>query len=134
MDALTLPLTAAALIFGVALVFSMLGLGGGMLYVPKFQWLALPLKTVAIPLSLLLNGVTTLSAFLHYWREGLVDFRGGLQAALAAMAAAPLGAWCIGFMPRRALLGLFATFTALASLHSLRTGERETATPPSPRC
>ena len=31
------------LVFAVATVFSMLGLGGGMLYVPLFKWLDLPL-------------------------------------------------------------------------------------------
>jgi uncharacterized membrane protein YfcA len=75
-------LLATAVVFVIALVFSMLGLGGGMLFVPAFKWLELPLKTVAIPLSLLLNGVTTLSVFLRYWREGLVDFRGLVITAL----------------------------------------------------
>lgn len=132
MDITGLPLTATVLVFGVALVFSMLGLGGGMLYVPLFKWLELPLKTVAIPLSLLLNGVTTLSAFLRYWREGLVDFRSGLPVALAAALAAPLGAWCMGFVPRDALLALFAAFTALAGAYSLKSGARDAAAPPSP--
>lgn len=45
-------LIATALVFAVSLVFSMLGLGGAMLYVPIFKWLELPLKTVAIPLGL----------------------------------------------------------------------------------
>ena len=85
-------LIASGLIFAVSLVFSMLGLGGAMLYVPIFKWLELPLKTVAIPLGLLLNGATSLSAFLRYWREGLVDFRGGLPAAVSAVIAAPVGA------------------------------------------
>lgn len=126
-------LLAAGLVFAIATVFSMLGLGGAMLYVPVFKWLELPLKTVAIPLGLLLNGVTSLSAFLRYWREGLVDFRGGLPAAVAAVLAAPLGAWCMGFVPRDALLMLFAGFTALAGLYSLKTGANEAAAPPSRR-
>lgn len=125
-------LTVALLVFLVALVFSMLGLGGAMLYVPLFKWLELPLKTVAIPLALLLNAVTTLSAFLRYWREGLVDFRGGLPAALAAALTAPLGAWCMGYVPRDTLLVLFAAFTALAGAYSLKSGAREAAAPPPP--
>ena len=76
---------ATGLIFVVSVPFSMLGLGGGMLYVPIFKWLGFPLKAVAIPLGLLLNGVTTLSAFLRYTREGLVDFRGGLPAAISGL-------------------------------------------------
>lgn len=90
---------ATSLIFLIAGVFSMLGLGGGMLYVPVFKWLGLPLKTIAIPLGLLLNGVTTLSAFLRYYREGLVDFRGGLPAAAAGMVLAPVGAHLVQYVP-----------------------------------
>lgn len=112
---------AGSLVFLVALVFSMLGLGGGMLYVPVFKWLELPLKTVAIPLGLLLNGVTTLSAFLRYWREGLVDFRGGLPAVLAALAAAPLGAHVTQYVPKDILIALFAGLTLLAAFYSLKS-------------
>lgn len=131
MDLSSADLLIAGLVFLIATVFSMLGLGGAMLYVPVFKWLELPLKTVAIPLSLLLNGVTTLSAFLRYWREGLVDFRGGLPAALAAVIAAPLGALSMAYVPRDALLLLFAAFTALAGAYSLKTGNREAAAAPS---
>lgn len=66
---------AAGLIFVVSFLFAMLGLGGGMLYLPIFTWLELPLKTVAIPVSLLLNGLNTLLAFVHYARAGLIDIR-----------------------------------------------------------
>jgi len=132
LDTQTLYLVAPLLVFGVALVFSMLGLGGGMLYVPLFKWLDLPLKTVAIPLSLLLNGVTSLSAFLRYWRDGLVDFRGGLPAAVAAVLAAPLGAWSMGYVPRDTLLLIFALFTALAGVYSLQHSGREASAPPPP--
>lgn len=126
-------LIAGTAVFFISLAFSMLGLGGAMLYVPTFKWLELPLKTVAIPLGLLLNGVTSLSAFLRYWREGLVDFRGGLPAALAAIIAAPLGAWCMFYVSRDALLLLFAGFTAFAGAYSLKAGAREAAEPPSHR-
>lgn len=125
-------LLATAVVFLIALVFSMLGLGGGMLYVPAFKWLEMPLKTVAIPLSLLLNGVTSLSAFLRYWREGLVDFRGGAPAAASAFLMAPLGAWCMDYVSRDALLVLFAAITALAGVYSLKSGNKEAATPPPP--
>lgn len=127
-------LAATALVFLIALVFSMLGLGGGMLYVPLFKWLELPLKTVAIPLGLLLNGVTSASALLRYAREGLVDFRGGLPAALAAVVAAPLGAYTTQYVPKDILIGLFAALTLIAGLYSLRGAGREEAPRPiSPR-
>ncbi len=110
---------ATGLIFFIALVFSMLGLGGGMLYVPVFKWLGLPLKTIAIPLGLLLNGVTTLSAFLRYHREGLVDYRGGLPAAAAGMILAPAGAHLVQYVPHDTLILVFATVVSLAGLRSL---------------
>ncbi|PIX96929.1 MAG: sulfite exporter TauE/SafE family protein [Hydrogenophilales bacterium CG_4_10_14_3_um_filter_63_21] len=127
-------LIASGLVFVVAGVFAMLGLGGGMLYVPLFKWLELPLKTVAIPLGLLLNGVTSASALARYAREGLVDFRGGLPAALAAMAMAPLGAHLTQSVPKDVLIGLFAALTAMAGFFSLRgAGREETPEPMSPR-
>jgi uncharacterized membrane protein YfcA len=133
MEALTSThLIATGLVFMVATVFSMLGLGGGMLYVPLFKWLELPLKTVAIPLGLLLNGVTSASALIRYAREGLVDYRGGLPAAAGAVVMAPVGAWCMGFVPHNILLILFAAFTALAGLYSLKANTRENTKTLSP--
>lgn len=134
MDLTPTHLIASGMVFMIAAVFSMLGLGGGMLYVPLFKWLELPLKTVAIPLGLLLNGVTSASAFVRYAREGLVDFRGALPAALAAMAAAPLGAHTTQYVPKDTLIGLFAALTLLAGLYSLRgAGREETPQPMSPK-
>ena len=134
MDLTTTHLLATGLVFAVSAVFSMLGLGGGMLYVPLFKWLDLPLKAVAIPLGLLLNGVTSASAMFRYAREGLVDFRGGLPAALAAMAMAPLGAHLTQYVPKDILIGLFAALTTLAGLRSLQVANRDEApVPMSPR-
>lgn len=134
MDLTSTHLIASGVVFMIAAVFSMLGLGGGMLYVPMFKWMELPLKTVAIPLGLLLNGVTSASAFVRYAREGLVDFRGGLPAALAALVAAPLGAHTTQYLPKDLLLGLFAALTLLAGAYSLRgAGHEEAHRPMTPR-
>jgi uncharacterized membrane protein YfcA len=110
---------AAGLIFAISVVFAMLGLGGGMLYVPVLKWLEFPVKTVAIPVGLLLNGLNTLFAFIRYAREGLVDFRGGLPAALTALLLAPVGAWSVKFVPVQTLLLLFALAVAVAGVRSL---------------
>ena len=112
---------AAGLIFVVSFIFAMLGLGGGMLYVPIFKWLEFPVKTVAIPIGLLLNGLNTLLAFIRYAREGLVDFRGGMPAALTALILAPVGAWSVQFVSRDTLLLLFAIAVIVAGVRTLMT-------------
>lgn len=122
---LFLYLVTSLLILIVSTVFSMLGLGGGMLYVPIFHWLGFPVKAVAIPMALLLNGVSTLLAFARYAREGLVDFRSGMPAAVAALLTAPIGAWSSQFVSHGWLLGLFAAVTGVAGAHSLAKSGNE---------
>ena len=123
---LSIYLLATGLIFIVSVLFSMLGLGGGMIYVPIFKWLGFPLKTVAIPLGLLLNGVTTFSAFLRYTREGLVDFRGGLPAAAAGLVLAPVGAHMVQYIPQHTLIILFAVMVTIAGIRTLiKSGKGE---------
>lgn len=119
---------AGGLIFVVSFVFAMLGLGGGMLYVPIFKWLEFPLKTVAIPMGLLLNGLNTLLAFLHFARAGLVDFRGGMPAAIAALVLAPVGAWTVQFVDRDTLVLLFAIAVTVAGVRSLQNAGRSEPT------
>lgn len=115
----------AALVFAVSFVFAMLGLGGGMLYVPILQWLGFPVKAVAIPLGLLLNGLNTLLAFVRYTRESLVDFRGGLPAAASALVMAPIGAWCVRYVPQQTLILLFALAVTVAGFRSLMGADKD---------
>ncbi len=51
--------------------------------------------------------------------------------ATALVFAVSLGAWCMGYVARDALLLLFGAFTALAGAYSLKAGAREAAEPPS---
>lgn len=115
---------AFGLILTISFVFAILGLGGGMLYVPVLQWLGFPVRAVAIPVGLLLNGLNTLFAFIPYAREGLVDFRGGLPAAVAALVLAPVGAWSVRYIPQQTLLLLFALAVSVAGLRSLTSTDK----------
>ncbi len=110
---------ATILIFLVSAVFAMLGLGGGMLYVPIFHWLGFGLKNVVIPLALLLNGLNTLIALIPYGRKRLVDWTGGLPMALAALVFAPIGAIVAPFVPDKVLLWLFAAAVIVAAARTL---------------
>jgi len=52
----------AAVFFALSFVFSMLGMGGGQIYIPVLYWLGLDFKLEAIPLGLLLNFCVQLSS------------------------------------------------------------------------
>lgn len=111
---------AAGAILVISSVFVVLGLGGGILFVPVLHWAGFDLQTVAIPLGLALNGLNTLLALIPYGRAGLVDWRGGLPMALAAAATAPLGALVQPLMSAGMVLALFAGAVAVAALRALR--------------
>jgi hypothetical protein len=116
--------TAAGVTFVLALAFSLLGLGGAILYVPVLAWLGYDFKTMAIPTALLLNGLTTLSAAAAHARAGLVDWRGGLPMAATSLAAAPLGALGTRYVATETLVGLFALGMVAAGGRMLATAHR----------
>lgn len=58
--------------FLVAVLFSILGLGGAIIYTPLFFWLGMPILA-AIPTALLLNVITTGSASITYLKHRMVD-------------------------------------------------------------
>ena len=96
------------IIFAASFLFSMLGLGGALIYVPILKWAGFPVKEVAIPLALLLNGFTTLIALIAYFRNKLVDVKGGLAMTIFAFAFAPIGAVVSNKLPVNILLIFFS--------------------------
>ncbi len=106
----------AVIIFAASFLFAMLGLGGGMIYVPVLKWAGFDVKAVAIPLGLLLNGLNTLLALIPYSRKKLVDWKGGMAMAVAALLFAPLGAYTAQFVPVKTLLILFAVAVLAAAV------------------
>lgn len=62
------------LFFLTAVAFSMLGLGGGSVYVPLFSLLGYDLKTVAVPEGIFLVFITGLSSSINFIRYKLIDF------------------------------------------------------------
>ena len=107
------------IILAASFLFAMLGLGGGMVYVPVLTWAGFPVKEVAIPLGLLLNGLNTGLALIPYSRQKLVDWKGGATMAVAAIIAAPIGAWSAQYFPVRILLILFAIAVVFAAIRMI---------------
>lgn len=120
---------AFAVILLASFLFAMLGLGGGMVYVPVLKWAGFPVKEVAIPLGLLMNGLNTLLALIPFSRQKLVDWKGGAAMAVSALVLAPFGAYSAKFVPVNFLLGAFAVAIIIAAVRTLmvaRQSEPET--------
>lgn len=103
------------LILITSFLFAMLGLGGGMIYVPILKWAGLNYKEVVIPMGLLLNGLNTLLALIPYHKAKLVDYKGMWSMGLTAMIFSPIGARVTPFISKDRLVLIFATFVALAA-------------------
>ncbi len=76
--------------FFIAVLFSLLGLGGAIIYTPLFYWSGLDLLT-AIPMALFLNMITTASASTTYLKQRLVDTRIAIPIILASLPGAYAG-------------------------------------------
>ena len=108
-----------AIIAIASFIFAMLGLGGGMVYVPVLNWAGFDMKEVAIPLGLLLNGLNTLLVLIPFARKKLVDWKGGAVMAITALIASPLGAMISSQVPVQTLKVLFAAMVIAAAVRTL---------------
>lgn len=107
---------APPIFFGIAFIFSMLGMGGSQLYIPILYWLGMDFKTEAIPLGMLLNLVNSGSAAIIYGRKKLIAWDLAVPFAAAMVLFAPLGVWLNVQLPVKPLLVFFALFTASAAI------------------
>src|SRR5207249_10006598 len=79
------------LIFVVAFIYSNLGLGGGLLFVPILLSTGVSSKDLAVPISLTLTIATAASSVINHHRRGLVDFRLGSLLVAGALLGAVVG-------------------------------------------
>lgn len=106
-------------------IFAMLGLGGGMVYVPVLNWAGFDMVSVAIPLGLLLNGLNTALVLIPFARKKMVDWKGGAVMAATALVASPLGAMTSEHVPVQLLKFLFAVMVVAAALRTLWASKQE---------
>jgi len=114
----------AGVILVLAFIFSMLGLGGAMLYIPVFHWFGYDFKSVAIPTGLLLNGITALSAAIYYLRAKMVDIKGAVPLIISSFIGAPVGAYFTRLVPTQTLIVLFALSMVFAGGRMLMVSGR----------
>jgi uncharacterized protein len=103
-----------SLILILAFVFSMLGLGGAMVYNPLMVWFGYDFKSIVVPVGLLLNGLTAASATWVFARKRLIDYSAGLPIVVTSAIGAPIGAYFTQLIPTQILLGLFAVAVLFA--------------------
>ncbi|TLZ88638.1 MAG: sulfite exporter TauE/SafE family protein [Methanobacteriota archaeon] len=84
-------LLQVVLIFVVAFIYSNLGLGGGLLFVPILLSTGVSSKDLAVPISLTLTMATAASSVINHHRRGLVDFRLGSLLVAGALLGAVVG-------------------------------------------
>ncbi len=114
----------SCVILVLAFIFSMIGLGGAMLYVPVFHWLGFDFKTEAIPTGLLLNGITAVSAAIVYFRAKMVDVKGSVPLIVSSFLGAPVGAYLTKMVSTTMLILLFAVSMIFAGGRMLLTANR----------
>ncbi len=90
MDFLLL-LLQVVLIFAVAFLYSNLGLGGGLLFVPILLSTGVASSDVAVPISLTLTVATATSSVINHHRYGFVRFRLAGILVTGALVGALLG-------------------------------------------
>ncbi|MBN2471418.1 MAG: sulfite exporter TauE/SafE family protein [Anaerolineae bacterium] len=113
---MSIPYLIPPLFFGIAFIFSMLGMGGSQLYIPILYWMGMDFKTEAIPLGMLLNVVNSSSASVTYARHQLINWRVAVPFGVTMIALAPVGAWLNVELPVNSLLVFLALFTAAAAV------------------
>ncbi len=104
--------------FLVAVLFSMLGLGGAIIYTPLFFWLGIPLLA-AIPMALLLNTITTASASLTYLKQRLVDRRVAFPIIFTSILGALIGSYLAPKVDTEVIILLLSLILLLASIRIL---------------
>lgn len=112
------------IIAAASFIFAMLGLGGGMVYVPVLNWAGFDMVSVAIPLGLLLNGLNKALVLIPFARKKMVDWKGGAVMAATALVASPLGAMTSEHVPVQTLKILFAVMVIAAALRTLWTSRQ----------
>jgi uncharacterized membrane protein YfcA len=104
--------------FFIAVLFSLLGLGGAIIYTPLFYWSGLDLLT-AIPMALFLNMITTASAATTYFKLRILDTGIALPIILASIPGAFVGSKLARIIDMKLLILLLSLFILFAGIRIL---------------
>jgi uncharacterized membrane protein YfcA len=130
---MTLPIALSLLI---GLLLGLLGGGGSILMVPMLVYVMELAPKTAIATSLMVVGVTSLTALLNHARNGRVCWKTGFLFGTAGMSGAYGGGRLAAHLPGGILLLLFAAIMFATAVAMLRGRRKEDSGGgnPGPRC
>lgn len=111
-----LPIIVIA--FLISILFSLLGLGGAIIYTPLFFWLGFPLLT-AITMALFLNMITTASASITYLKQQLVDKKFAYPLLSTSIIGALFGSYLANKVEMRIIILFLSAILLIAALRIL---------------
>jgi uncharacterized membrane protein YfcA len=104
-----LYIVLSLLLFALSFIAGMLGLGVAFIATPVLGLFGFELKHVIMPWSLLLNGLTSISGAIAYWRAGMVDKRAAIPLLVITTLGAPLGVLILQFVPTTIVWWIYVT-------------------------
>jgi len=111
-----LPIIVIA--FLISILFSLLGLGGAIIYTPLFFWLGFPLLT-AITMALFLNMITTASASITYLKQQLVDKKFAFPLMATSIIGALFGSYLANKVEMRVIIIFLSAILLIAAMRIL---------------
>ena len=110
----TLLLAVVGLFGGFA--SGLLGIGGGVLFVPIFHYMFGVSLSKAIGTSIMLIAATTIASSMMHWYNGFVDFKIFFICCAFAVAGGLLGAWSVKYISPDIVRKIFAVVLFLIAI------------------
>jgi hypothetical protein len=125
-------LLLALVFFVISTVFSMIGMGGGILYVPILLFAGFSIKQ-APAISLILIVATSAAALFTFWRNHKVDWKLALVIDPPTDVMAFVGGYFSALVPEATLKAILAGVLIVAGVLMLKNSTRQTRTMELPR-
>lgn len=122
---MNISISLFAAVFGISLVLTMVGLGGGLIFSPMFVLLGFA-KSQAASASLFLNLVAAASAAYAYSRKNMVDFSLSLPLIVSSSLSAPIGSYLNVRIDLTPFLIIMSVVLALAGVRMFMSPAVET--------
>ncbi len=116
----------ALVFFAISTVFSMIGMGGGILYVPILLFAGFSFKQ-APAISLILIVATSAAALFTFWRNRKVDWKLALVIDPPTDVMAFVGGYCSALVPEAVLRVFLAGILMIAGTLMLKNNSRRLA-------